>query len=382
MAALVPLRQALVWAVASALVAGCAPTFKRLRRELEQGAPGAYVPGVPFVRQAKDRCGPAALASLAALYKLPLSQEQIAREVFLTSIGGTLTVDMQSFVHRQGLWCYSGSGGAQDVRTWLDRGLPVVALLRLGALNGHRLHYVVVTGHHARRGYFIAHTGYLPNRPIAYDDFERQLRSAGGWLLVACPPEQVSWPLSAEGHNDLGLLFERAGKLARARAEYARAAAAMPASPLFQFNLGNVLVRLGERPEAERAYREALRRQPAYADAHNNLANLLLGLGRRHEAHKEAIRAIQIDGPRAGYYHDTLGRILLALEAYPAAVRAFRQAIEEAGRDAALAADARLGLIEALLAAGDRSEALAEKGRLLAMTTDPALRRRADELVR
>jgi len=377
-----PLRRVLAWAVASVLVAGCGPTFKRLRQELEQGAPGAYVAGVPFVRQARDRCGPAALASLAAFHKLPLTQDEIAREVFLPSINGTLTVDMQSFVHRQGLWCHSGSGTAADVRTWLDRGLPVVALIRLGALHGHRLHYVVVTGYHARRGYFVGHTGYLPNRPMAYEVFEQQLRSAGGWLLVACPPERVDWPLSAEGHSDLGLLFERAGKPDRARAEYARAAAAKPESPLFHFNLGNVLVRLGQRAEAERAYREAIRLRPAYADAHNNLANLLLDLGRRHEANKEALRAIQVDGPRIAYYYDTLGRVLLALESHPAAVRAFRQALEEAGKDAALAAEARLGLIEALLAAGDRAEALAEKGRFVALTTDPALRRKADDLLR
>ncbi len=382
MAAPVPLRRALAWVAASALVAGCGPTFKRLRQELEQGAPGACVAGVPFVRQDRDRCGPAALASLAAFHKLALTQDEIAREIFLPSIGGTLTVDMQDCMHRHGLWCHSGSGGAGDVRAWLDRGLPVVALLRLGALHGHRLHYVVATGYHAGRGYFIAHLGYLPNRPIAFDTFERQLRGAGGWLLVACPPERVDWPLSAEGHNDLGLLFERAGKLGRARAEYARAAAAKPDAPLFHFNLGNALVKSGERAEAERAYREAIRLRPAYADAHNNLANLLLDLGRRHEAHKAALRAIQVDGARIGYYRDTLGRALLALESYPAATAAFRQAIEDAGKDATLAAEARLGLIEALAACGERSEALAEKSRLLAMTDDPALRRKADELVR
>lgn len=378
----VPLRRALAWVVVSALGAGCGPTFKRLRQELEQGAPGAYVPGVPFVRQAHNRCGPAALASIAAFYKLPLTQEQIARETFLPSISGTLTIDMQAFAHAQGLWCHSGSGEARDVRVWLDRGLPVVALIRLGALHGRKLHYVVLTGYHAGRDCFIAHTGYLPNRPMAGKDFEHQFRSAGGWFLVACPPERVNWPLSAAGHNDLGLLFERAGKLGRARAEYERAVAAEPQTPLFRFNLGNVLVRLGELPAAESAYREAIRLRPAYADAHNNLANLLLDLGRRHEAHKVALRAIAIDGPRIACYYDTLGRVLLALENPAPAAAAFRRAVELAGEDAAVASEARLGLIEALVAAGARGEAAAERERLLAMTADPALRRKADALVK
>lgn len=369
-------------AVAGALLAGCGPTFKRLRAELERGAPGAYVPGVPFVRQARDRCGPAALASIAAFHKVPLSQEEAAREVFLPSIRGTLTVDMQGLVQRLGLWCHAGRGTPDEVRAWLDRGLPVVALVRLGALHGRRLHYLVVTGYHARRGCFIAHTGHLANRPIAFDDFDEGFRSAGGWLLAACPPERVDWPLNAAGHNDLGLLFERAGNLARARAEYERAADAEPCSPLYRFNLGNALARLGRQDEAERAYREAIGLEPAYADAHNNLANLLLAAGRRHEALKAARRAVAIDGPRAGYYQDTLGRVLLALGEPEAAARAFRVALDDAGDDAALAAEARLGLIQALAAAGQRSEAVAEKQRLLATTTDPALRRKASELLR
>jgi len=373
-------RQAFVLTILAA--AGCGPTFKTLRDELAQGAPGAHIPGVPFVRQARNRCGPAALAAVAAFYKLPVTEQKIADEVFLHSINGTLTIDMQRFAQGQGLWCHSGQGTAEDVRRWLDRGVPVVALLRLGALHGGRLHYVVATGYHAGRERFIVHTGYLPNRPMSYAAFERQFRDAGGWLLVACPPERVSWPLSAEGHNDLGVVYERAGKLDRARAEYQSAIEADPAKPLFHFNLGNVLLRLGRRAEAECAYREAIRLRPAYADAHNNLAGLLLELGRRHEAHNEAQRAIEIDGPRAAHYHDTLGRVLLALESYPAAVRAFRKAVEEAGRDAATAADARLGLIEALVAAGERAQARAERDRLVASTADPALRRKADELVK
>ena len=377
-----PSRRALVGgALAAVLAIGCAPTSKLLRKELAQGAPGAYVAGVPFVAQQRDGCGPAALASIAQHYRLALTQEQITREVYLPSIGGTLTIDLQRCAQRHGLWCHSGRGTPDGLRQWLDRGVPVVALLRLGPLSGRKHHYVVLNGYHAARRYFIAHNGYLSNRPISFDTFKREFAEAGGWFLAACPPERVDWPLTPDGHNDLGLLFEGKGDPARARAEYGRAIAAEPARPVFHFNLGNALARLGERPEAERAYREAIRLQPALADAHNNLATLLLDLGRCHEALREARRAVQIDGRRAPYYHDTLGRVLTALECYPHAAEAFRKAILEA-KDDALAADARLGLIEALVASGARGEAVAERDRLVASTTDPALLRRADKLLK
>jgi len=319
---------------------------------------------------------------VAKAYGLDLTEERIAREVYLPSISATLTIDLRRCAQEHGLWCHSGRGTPDDVRTWLDRGVPVIALLRLGPLAGGAHHYVVVTGYHARRGYLIAHTGHLPNRPISFERFARQSQAAGGWLLAACPAERVNWPLSADGHNRLGLLFERAGHLDRARAEYRKAVAAEPGTPLFHFNLASALARMGERAAAERAYREAIRLKPAYAEAHNDLANLLLELGRCHEAYREARRAVEIDGPHAAYYYDTLGRVLLALESYPAAAGAFRRALEEARGDTEVAPDAHLGLIEALVRSGERVEAIAEKNRLLASTSDPSLRRRADQLLK
>lgn len=362
-------------------VVGCCPTSKLLRRELRAGAPGAYVAGVPSVRQRRNFCGPAALASVAAFYGLGLNQEEIAREVYLPSIRASLTIDLERCAKRHGLWCRSGQGTPAELRRWLDRGVPVVALLRQGLLAGGKHHYVVLVGYHAARGYFIAHTGYFSNRPLSFGGFERDFRRAGRWYLAACPPEKVAWPLSAGEQNDLGLLYERSGNLDKAVNNYRQAIAADPDQPVFHFNLGNALFKLGSTEEAERSYREAMRLRPAFAEAHNNLAGLLLRAGRLHEAYREARRAVAIDGPRAGAFHETLGRALLALKSYPAAARAFRRAVAEAGDDGALAADARLGLIEALFRAGERQEAVAERDRLLARSPDPTLRERLQKLL-
>ncbi len=376
-------RAGAAWGLlAACLLAGCGPTSKRLRREIQDTGAGVYLAGVPFVRQRRHWCGPAALASVACYHRREVSQEQIAGEVYLPSIRATLTTDLAACALRHGLWSRAGKGSPDDVRLWLDRGLPVIALLKLGGLGGGRLHYVVVTGYHRARGCFIAHTGHLPNRPIAFDRFAREHAAAGAFTLVACPPERVTWPLTADGHNKLGLLLERGGALARARAEYQRAIAADPARHVFHFNLGNVLARLVEREGAERAYREAIRLCPQFADAHNNLADLLLAMGRRHLAHSEARRAVQIDGPRVAYYYDTLGRALLALERHGGAADAFRSAIRHAGSQPGVANDARLGLIDALVRAGERAQAAQESQRLLASSADPALRQRLDRILR
>jgi len=327
----------------SVLLPACGPTSKRLRHELHEGARGIYLPGVPFVRQHRNHCGPAALASVAQYCGIDTSQEAIAEEAFLSSIGATLTIDLERCARDLGLWVRAEQGSAKDVRDWLDRGVPVIALLRLGWLQGRVLHYVVVTGYHADRRYFIAHTGHLSNRPISFSTFESQSRAAGRWLLAACPPEKVTWPLTADGHKRLGLLFERKGDLARARAEFQRAVDEAPDQAIHRYNLGNALYRTGDPEGAARGYREAVRLEPDFADAHNNLASVLLVLGRCEEAWTAAGRAVAIGGERVAYYHDTLGRVLLTSGRYDDAAAAFRKAIETA-RDDETRSEARKGL--------------------------------------
>jgi len=326
-----------------AALPACGPTSKRLRSELDQGARGVYLSGVPFVRQHRNHCGPAALASVALYAGVDTSQEAIAEDVFLSSIGATLTIDLERCARDLGLWVQAEPGTAEDVRAWLDRGVPVVALLRLGWLQGNILHYVVVNGYHADRGYFIAHTGHLSNRPIAFDTFASQSARAGRWLLVVSPPEKVTWPLTADGHKRLGLVFERKGDLRRARAEFQRAVDADPTTAIHHYNLGNALFRAGDREGAARCYREALKLEPEFADAHNNLASILLLLGRREEALAAARRAVELGGERVAYYHDTLGRILLALGRKAEAAESFRRAIA-AAKDDATRAEAQQGL--------------------------------------
>ena len=364
--------------LAALLAVACAPSGKTLRRELARGASGRYVDGVPFVRQRRNWCGPAALASVAQFHGLSLTQEQLAAEVYLESIAGTLTLDLEHAARQRGLWTHAGPGAAADVRRWLDRGVPVIALLR----PRRPYHYVVVVGYHAGRGYFLAHTGDAADRAISYARFARQHGAGTRWLLAAAPPDRITWPLDADGHNDLALLLERQGKLVAASSHYVRAIAQNPRKAVFHFNLGNLHARRCPGRDAVRAYREAIRLAPDFADAHNNLACVLLASGRHDEARRHATRAVELGGPRVACYHDTLGRTLLALGRPADAVGAFRAAVKAAERDAATSAEARLGLIEALLEAGRRRDALAARDALLKSTDDPTVRSRADALLR
>ena len=333
-------------ALVALVAAGCGPSSNTLRSELSRGAPGRYIEGVPFVRQQRNWCGPAALAAVARHYGLKLTQDAIAREVYLANIRGSLTLDLERFAQDQGLWSHAGQGTRRDACTWLDRGVPVIVLLRENWIAYRTYHYVVLTGYHATRGTFLAHDGVKPDRPLSFARFERQHQAAGRWFLVCAPPEAVRWPLDADGHNDLGLLFERKGDTEKAAEHYRHAIRLDPKKPVYHLNLGNL--HAGRRPQqAGSAYREAIRLKPNFADAHNNLAHVLLRQGQIDEALRHALRAVAIGTPHAAHYHDTLGRVLLRLGRAAEAADAFRAAIKASGKDIATRDEARRGLAEA-----------------------------------
>jgi tetratricopeptide (TPR) repeat protein len=73
--------------------------------------------------------------------------------------------------------------------------------------------------------------------------------------------------------------------------------------------IGNTLYAMGELAEAEEAFREAVRRNPGGASGYNNLAQVLFETGRREEALKMARKAVDLGGPLADLYRQTLEQI-------------------------------------------------------------------------
>ncbi len=114
-------------------------------------------------------------------------------------------------------------------------------------------------------------------------------------------------PLTAAEHNDLGVVYERAGETALAAREYRRALRLDHRFPRAWINLGNLEARDGRWPAAERCYRRALKLAPDEPDALNNLAEALVRQGRSlDEAEALAARAVARGGARDSLYRSTL----------------------------------------------------------------------------
>ena len=115
-------------------------------------------------------------------------------------------------------------------------------------------------------------------------------------------------PLTAEEHNDLGVIYEREGKYDLAIREYKRAVSADRGLVVPLVNLGNAYFKKGELEEAEKYYKKALEKDKQNIEAANNLASLYIETGENYEEGlKILLAAIDTQKPVPPYALDTLG---------------------------------------------------------------------------
>ena len=141
------------------------------------------IAGVPFVKQAPQWCGPAALESVLRYCGLAVTQQDIAGEIALPN-GRVLNLDLKLYARRRGLRAESSRGDCERLKSWNARDVPVICQLRLGALGARQNHFIVVYGYDERRSCFIAHTGERAAQEIPYLDFSRAWHDADNWMLV------------------------------------------------------------------------------------------------------------------------------------------------------------------------------------------------------
>ncbi len=178
-------------------------------------------------------------------------------------------------------------------------------------------------------------------------------------------------PLSAEQHNDLGVLYFGRGEPARAVTEFERAVTLRPGWARALVNLGDARLAAGDVKAAIAAYERAVAVAPDDPAAANNLAWALLQDPTRWPEAEPIIDAALARRPEPrGYYLDTLGVLRLRQGRDRDALDLFREALAdgalELGASRALvldhAADAHARLGD--LAAAARCRALAERERL------------------
>ena len=138
----------------------------------------------PIVFYAQDdyQCGPAALAALLNFRGLPVTPDQIAREIFSGSARGTLVMDMVFYAEGRGLKVKHYSGSEADVRQNIDRGNPLIALVDYGFWVYERGHFLVIVGYNDNG--FILNSGKEERRFVPREEFLRAWKKANFLTLL------------------------------------------------------------------------------------------------------------------------------------------------------------------------------------------------------
>jgi len=114
--------------------------------------------------------------------------------------------------------------------------------------------------------------------------------------------------LTAEQHNDLGVIYEKKGEFNLAEKEYKKAIEKNKNWYLPYFNLGNLYYKIKNYEKAKEYYEYALKLKPDNPDILNNLAYLLYEMGDYKNAKIYIEKALSID--KKEEYIDTYKKIM------------------------------------------------------------------------
>jgi len=143
------------------------------------------IEGVPFVAQAREQCGPAALSSVLAYYGLELAPETIAKTTHSEKLKGSLITDLEDFARGLAFQTESRRGTVEELRAFIHEGKPVIVLVDQGRWFVSQPHYLVLFGYSPEG--LIAHDGERASRLFRYPDFERLWQKMGRAYLLVYP---------------------------------------------------------------------------------------------------------------------------------------------------------------------------------------------------
>jgi len=158
---------------------------------LSEPTPARVIAGVPFLPQKEEQCGPTALAIVLHYYGARVSPDDLSREVYRRQISGTLNLDLLLAARRHGFEAAASAGTEGEIKSWIDREIPVIVLLGKRA-DQAVFHYAVVYGYDEEAQVFTLHSARTPALRLAYDEFSRQWAAASSWMLVVKRKE--IWP--------------------------------------------------------------------------------------------------------------------------------------------------------------------------------------------
>ena len=150
---------------------------------------------VPFVKQAENGCGSAALAMLLEYWNAhgtgnpsgKADAKAIQQQLYSRQAHGIFAADLERYLRESGFRVFAVRGTWGDLREHLVLGRPLIVSMQPGAKKAP-LHYVVVTGMDWRReAVFINDPARGKLLRIERQEFEKEWLAGRNWMLLAVP---------------------------------------------------------------------------------------------------------------------------------------------------------------------------------------------------
>lgn len=134
------------------------------------------------MKQEREQCGPASLASVFSYYGVSVPPDAIGKSTYNRKLKGSLITDLENFARRSGFQTESGQGTVEQLKESIRQNKPVIVLVDLGFWVTSRPHYLVLFGYTPEG--FIAHNGERPSQLYGYADFRKMWEKIGSTYLL------------------------------------------------------------------------------------------------------------------------------------------------------------------------------------------------------
>ena len=142
------------------------------------------IPGVPFLPQEDDTCGPSSLAMVLGFLGKKVDTSEIVRETLTGGLKGTLITDLAAAARRRGVAAEIVDLDLQRLRERIIAGDPVILLVDLGIWSWSRPHYLVAYGWTPEG--VVAHSGRDQGKVIPFSTLDAQWAKMGR-LAITIP---------------------------------------------------------------------------------------------------------------------------------------------------------------------------------------------------
>lgn len=140
------------------------------------------IPGVPFLPQEEDTCGPSSLAMVLRFLGSDVRTAELVRETRTEGLRGTLITDLADAARRRGFAADVADLDLPRLREGIATGVPVILLVDLGAWVWSRPHYLVAYGWSAEG--VVAHSGAEQGKRIGFSTLDAQWAKMGRLALI------------------------------------------------------------------------------------------------------------------------------------------------------------------------------------------------------